>query len=238
MTITIGLIAFITSMISAFIGLAGGMTLLGLLTFFVPITTAIALHGVIQAFSNISQFFWLRKDVAWKMAAPLILGLPLGTLISFQVLKTTQMTNFSIILVSLLIFYSVLSPKRLSPLKISYPLYFFVGVGIGFFSLFAGALGPFLAPFLLRDDFSKEKIIATKAITLLFAHLLKIPAFMALGFPFQDYSSVLVTAILATFLGSYFGVKILGKMNENLFRALFKIVLIIAAIKLLASLSF
>ena len=89
----------------------------------------------------------------------------------------------------------------------------FIGVGFisGITTVFIGATGPLIAPFFLKGKLTKETIIANKAICQAISHIGKIPLFI---FFFQfDYFAemkLLITLVIAVFIGTNFGKKILA----------------------------
>jgi len=59
--------AFITSTISAIIGMGGGIILLGIMAILIPEGyMVIALHGIIQLFSNATRTLVFRKHIKKK----------------------------------------------------------------------------------------------------------------------------------------------------------------------------
>jgi len=104
---------------------------------------------------------------------------------------------------------------------------------VGMLGLLVGATGPFLAPFFLRDDLKKEQIVATKAAVQVTGHLIKIPAFLHLGFNYTEGISFLLPMTIVTILGTKLGVHLLGKINVALFKKLFKGALLIAGFRLI-----
>ena len=110
-----------------------------------------------------------------------------------------------------------------------------LGVVTGFLSIFVGATGPFLAPFFLREDLKKEEIIATKAVCQAATHLMKLPAFLSLGFDYQPHLPLLGGLILAVVIGTSVGRMLLGKISQQSFLRLFELVLALIALYLIAS---
>ena len=61
------LAAFITSSISAVLGMGGGIILLGIMAIIIPEGyMVIALHGIIQLVSNISRAYVFRKHLVYS----------------------------------------------------------------------------------------------------------------------------------------------------------------------------
>jgi len=231
--IILGIGSIFTSMISAVVGMAGGIVLLALMSAFLPFNVVIPIHGIIQLVSNSYRSYLLRKNINWDIAIPLFLGLPFGILISIYILKRIDDYTIPLLLIIIMIFYSVFKPKKLPPLMIPRKGFFFVGLIMGILSLLIGATGPFIAPFFLRPDLKKEEIVSTKAICQVGGHLLKIPSFLYLGFDYLNHSLLIGILILGTFLGTRLGIILLGKLNEKVFRLIYKSALLIAGIRLI-----
>jgi uncharacterized membrane protein YfcA len=123
-------------------------------------------------------------------------------------------------------------PKLRNPPVWSYAV---LGLAAGLLAIFVGATGPFLAPFFLRDDFTNEQVIATKAVCQTWLHLLKIPAFLALSFDYTPYASVVVALVTAVIGGTYLGKHLLSTISKDRFVFWFQWVLAILAVYLIVS---
>ena len=76
--------AFITSTISAIIGMGGGIILLGIMAIIIPQGyMVIALHGIIQLISNTTRTFLFRKHLKKNIINEFIAGAFLGIALSF-----------------------------------------------------------------------------------------------------------------------------------------------------------
>jgi uncharacterized membrane protein YfcA len=226
-------IAIATSVLSGTIGMGGGIVLLSIMTLFMPLVHIIPVHGVVQLVSNTSRFYLLREHIKRPAVFYFALGLPFGGLPAFFVLKEIENKTPFFALIILLILYALFKPKKLPALKI--PMWGFLGVGIavGFLSPLVGATGPFIAPFFLRDDFTKENIVATKASVQALGHLLKFPIFFGLGFDYLAFLPLILGMTVAAIVGTKLGIGVLKKINPRIFTLLFKSALAIAAVRLL-----
>ena len=75
--------AFITSSISAVLGMGGGIILLGIMAIVIPEGyKVIALHGMVQLFSNTTRTFIFRKNLNSKLIYQFLNGAFIGVLIS------------------------------------------------------------------------------------------------------------------------------------------------------------
>lgn len=222
-----------TSVISAIAGLAGGVTLLSIFSFFFKYEILIPIHGVVQLLSNGSRSFILRKNINKKLFFIYLLGAPIGAYAGKLLLPYATNTQWPMILLALLIFYTVLNPKIEYQLKIPNWGYFFVGIITGLLAIFTGAVGPFLTNFFIRDDMKKEEIVATLASFQIITHILKIPVFLSFNFPYQKYALLFCLLAISSSFGSYLGVKLLKKISMELFTKLIKIFLFFSGVKIL-----
>jgi len=238
--------AFITSSISAVLGMGGGIILLGIMAIIIPNGyMVIALHGIIQLISNTTRTFVFRKHLKMKLIKEFLIGAIIGAGLSatiiFLLIKFFEVSSASEIKVDFLkpligvfiIWYLFLKgPKKEKESKS------FIKVGgiSGLASIFVGATGPLIAPFFLNSNLSKENIIANKAACQMITHLTKIPLFIFFfNVNYIEEYKLLFPLILAVFIGTNFGKKILNMIPEKLFIRLFKTTLFIIALKLIFS---
>ena len=248
-SLTLILAAFITSSISAVLGMGGGIILLGIMAIIIPEGYAVvALHGIIQLASNFTRSFVFRqhvkKDIIHQYLPGAVLGLSLSSLIIFFLITIFQVESAKEIKIDFLkpligtFILWFLFGRRPKP-KDDHPNFFGVGLVSGLTTVFLGATGPLIAPFFLKGKLTKETIIANKAICQAISHAGKIPLFI---FFFQfDYFAeieVLIPLVIAVFIGTNFGKQILGFIPEKLFRILFRGVLTIIAVKLIVEIYF
>ena len=86
--------AFITSSISAVIGMGGGIILLGIMAMIIPEGyMVIALHGVIQLISNTTRTYVFKKHLKNDLIKQFSIGAFLGVGISVIYSKTMLLTK-------------------------------------------------------------------------------------------------------------------------------------------------
>jgi len=238
--------AFITSSISAVLGMGGGIILLGIMAILIPEGyMVIALHGIIQLVSNTTRTYvfrnHLKKDLIKEFSIGVFFGVALSIIIIFILIQLFQVSSANEIKVEILkpligifiIWYLFLKGSKKKKESNS-----FIPVGgiSGLSSIFVGATGPLIAPFFLSRNLLKENIIANKAACQMITHLTKIPLFIYFfNVNYLKEYSILLPLIFAVFLGTNFGKKILSFIPEKLFKKLFKITLFIIAIRLILS---
>ncbi|MEZ4743542.1 MAG: sulfite exporter TauE/SafE family protein [Bdellovibrionota bacterium] len=224
--------AVFTSVISAVIGMAGGIVLLSIMTFFLDLSTIVPIHGFVQLTSNFSRSLRLRQHIEKRILIPTIIGLPIGTFISTQIIRSVSNKEIFYFLIATLIFYVLFKPKKLPQLKIPFWSFGILAIVVGILGPLIGATGPLMAPFYLRNDLNKEQIVATKASAQMAGHLLKVPAFLYLGFDYSKYLLLILLMSIGVIIGTNVGVSILSKINESTFRLTFRTALFIAACRI------
>jgi uncharacterized protein len=229
------LAALLTSMLSGVVGMGGGVVLLGVMASVLPAASVVPLHGVVQLGSNLTRTVVFLKHVNWRIfryyAPFMVVGVGLATL----VWSGDKLGGFKPVIGLFIIVFLVsrrYKPAWRNPPILVYPV---LGLCTGFLALFVGATGPFIAPFFLRDDLDKEGVIATKAVCQSAGHVMKIPAFLALGFDFMAHTELLLALVLMVILGTLTGKKLLSYLKQETFTRLFIAILLLLAVRLLLS---
>ncbi len=232
MLIILAIGAIFTSIVSGIIGMGGGVLLLSIMSFFMVYETLIPIHGVVQLVSNSSRSFYLRKNIRINFLIPFLLGSPFGFIVAYYLIKSIDAPNIYYLFLGLFVTYVVLKPKKMPSFKLK-PYQWGI---LGFFSAIQGSLigatGPLIAPFFVRDDLSKEEIVATKAAQQILTHALKVPLFLSLGFDYSENLNLILVLSLGALFGTLIGVKILKKVEEKIFRLIFKIMLSLSALRM------
>lgn len=226
------LLAISTSVVSAVVGMAGGIILLSVLSVFFPFSFVIPVHGLVQLISNLSRAVLLRTHIHKKIFMYFLIGVPMGTLLAVFALKSFAVGKLPIYLIVILVLYTVFKPKSLPSIRLQYWQYAPLGFVAGFLGMFIGATGPLLGVFFLREDLNKKEIIATQASAQIVNHFLKIPAFLFLGFDFIKNIDLILVMVIGAIVGTEIGVKILDRLSERYFVVLYKVVLLCAAVYL------
>ncbi len=227
--------SIITGFISSVSGMGGGAILLAILTTIFPIRTVVPIHGVVQMGANISRSYILRKFIIKKMSLSFLLGMPIGVFLGVKLLSQDISENHLKIIISAFILFTVFKPKKMPQLKIKDWQFFFVGIAASTLGLLIGSVGPFLALFFLRDDISKEQLVATKSSMQMIVHTSKIPSFLYLQFNYSKYTFIILFLVIGVLIGNYLGIKVLKKLDKKMFTIIFKTSLSLAAMRLLYS---
>lgn len=221
--------ALLTSILSAIVGMGGGITLLALMLVFLEPLVAIPLHATVQLVSNGTRALAQRRHVdwsiLWRYALPLA---PLGW-ISLQAAETIPPAAARV-LIGVFVLLSTWRPAWLllgtRPGETNPNLRFFgLGVVVGVVNVTFGATGPLIAPFFLNLGLTRFAIVGTKAACQLAGHAVKIGVFGVAGFAFPEWSGLLGLLCLCVVAGTAIGTRLLSHVSEASFLVLYKTVL-------------
>lgn len=225
-----------TSIISAIVGMAGGITLLAIMLLFLDPLVAIPLHAIVQVFSNGSRSLIHRKQIQWRILWPYLIPLlPLG----WWSLELAQKfpPDIARSLIGIFVLVATWRPGWLllgTHPGNAKPELRFLGLGavVGFLNVTFGATGPLIAPFFLNLDLTRFQLIGTKAACQMGSHIAKIVVFGIAGFAYAQWAGILATLCLGVIFGTWLGTRILGYVNEVWFVRIYRLVLTAVAINL------
>ena len=232
LALTLAIATLITSLISGVLSMAGGMILMGVFGFFLPIPAAMVLHGVAQSFSNGSRVWIYRKHLKWQVliyysvGAFLVLGM-------FTGITLVPSKGLVFILIGLFPFIALAIPKQVNLDMERGPVAVLSGIVVTTAQMLAGASGPVLDIFYVQSKMSREEILGTKAVTQTLGHLLKLfyygvllSAFTA-ELPIWIFPLVVCAAITGNYLGSF----VVAKLSDNQFKTIGRyVIMLIGAI--------
>ena len=236
--------AFLTSMLSAIIGMGGGITLLGIMALLMPSGyLVVAYHGIIQLVSNVTRATVYRHHITIPIIKRFLLGLIPGLFLSailiygiinyYDVVSAADLKiDFLKPVIGLYIIWFLFLRKKKN--KISQEVFKWMGVIAGLATVFIGAMGPLIAPLFINNELKKENVIATKAACQAAGHLGKIPIFVILfEVSYIEDWNVLLPLVFAVYFGTKLGKRMLGILPDALFQTLFKATLTLIAIRLI-----
>jgi len=229
-------VGLLTSMLSAVIGMAGGITLLSVMLLFFEPLVAIPIHGVVQLVSNSSRTYVQRKHVDWTILWRYsVMLVPMG----FVGIEVAQALPPNVTRALIGVFVLIATWRRGWLLIGTHPeradihrRFFFLGAVVGLINMTIGAAGPLIAPFFLKIGLSRQAMIGTKAACQAVGHLVKIAIFGIAGFVFAEYAIPLALLSVSVIAGTWIGSQVLESVNERWFTRLYKGVLTLVALRL------
>ncbi|MGD2110934.1 MAG: sulfite exporter TauE/SafE family protein [Phycisphaerae bacterium] len=238
--VILALAALVTSIISAILGMAGGMLLLATMLCFMSHGEVIPTHAAVQIASNGTRALAFVRNVDARTYGRFVLGVLPGAAIGMFLLwflgEPGDSEPYLKTLIGVYILVATYLPKPKGDghgrgTWWDFPL---MGLVTGAAALTVGAIGPLIAPLFARRDFVKERLIATKAVCQLTTHVLKIPAFIWLrDLDLSRLGSLALIMILMVIPGTLIGKRILKGVSERHFRTAFRVALTVAGLKVL-----
>lgn len=218
--------AFTSAMTAAF-GLGGGLALLAVMAAGLPMATVIPVHGVVQLGSNAGRAGLMARHISWRLVALFAGGAVLGAVLAAPLVRLSPDAVVRIAAGGFALFM-VWGPRPHLPGRSD--LGFSIGAtGAGALAMFVGATGPFTGALLAMRDLARRVTVATFAACMTSQHLVKLGAFVVLGFAFTDWLGLMVAMIVSGFLGTVLGVRLLARMPERVFKLGFRVILSVAA---------
>lgn len=226
-------ISFLGSFLTASLGIGGGVLVLATMAQILPPAVLIPIHGVVQLGSNVGRALLMRQHILHRIIPAFLAGTLLGAALGAKLVISLPPALLQAVL-ALFVLYTTWAPrfKASSPRKRTF---FTVGFGATLATMFVGATGPLVAPFVSAACPDRQQVVATHATLMTIQHGLKIIAFGTLGFAFAPYAPLLGGLIVFGFFGTWCGKKLLVRLPEKYFRLGLKIVLTLLAGRLLYS---
>lgn len=225
-------VSFVASLLTAAMGLGGGLLMVAVLAGALPPAALIPVHGVVQLGSNLGRAVLLRDHVRrgillW-FALGAAFGVGLGAGVAVNLPRPALLT-----VVAVFILASTWAP-RLGSRPVPERGFVAVGAATAFVSMFVGATGPFLAPFLAPERLGdRQATVATLAACMSLKHGLKVAAFAAAGFAFLPWLPFVAATVASGLLGTLAGRAIVVRLPERIFRIAFRTLLTALALRIL-----
>lgn len=227
----------VTAFISGIFGMAGGIILMGVLAAMLPVATAMIVHGLVQMVSNGYRAFLWRKYIDWQIFR----RYAAGSVAAFALLLAVSWRPEAQVVYLLLGFTALLVwlPKSWVNLDIqARGQAEFAGFTVQALNTLGGVAGPLLDIFFVKTQMDRRGVVATKAVTQVLAHSVKIafwtlPVITAAGASAFPPVWFFLLAVPLSMLGTTLGGKLLEAMSDVDFRRWMKaIVTAIGAVML------
>ena len=213
------------------VGIGGGVAMLALMGYLVPVVAIIPLHGVVQLGSNVGRASILRNHIAWACLGAFLLGAVPGAWIGSTAVGAL---SEPVLRASLGGFILIITWMRLPKLaEIKLPGFALTGAITTFLTMIFGATGPFNAVVLSKAFPERLQFQATTAAVMSLQHLVKTIAFGLAGFAFAPWLPLILAMILTGLAGTWVGANILRKTPESRFQLVFKVCLTVLALDLI-----
>lgn len=223
-------LSLVTSLITATFSLGGGSLMVAVLALVFPPAIVVPVHGCVQLGSNGGRALVQRAHIKWNLILWISLGAVIGTIVGGQFAYLLPEVWFQLAIAGFVLFTTWLpQPKFVGRSRIAQ---FVGGAVISAVSMVVGATGPLIAVFI-KGLADRRQLVATHAMLMTIQNVFKVVTFVALGFAFGTYVPLIVAMILAGFVGTAIGSRLLLNVPEFVFRWGFKLVLTLVALDLI-----
>ena len=206
--------SFLTSLLTAAIGIGGGLGLLSVMPSFMPMTAVVPLHGLTQFVSNASRFAFDYRQAETRLLPAYLAGAILGAAAGYFFIGQIPDLYLSAALGGFILLCTWTSlVKKLGRV---FTNFFSIAFIQTFLSLFVASVGLMSQPVLIKQGLPKNRVIVTHAMQMSVLHSLKVFAFVAAGFPFLRYWDIAAVMIVASAAGTYFGGFFRNRIPEKL----------------------
>jgi uncharacterized membrane protein YfcA len=220
-------VSFATSLVSAALGLGGGVLLLGVMAAVMPAAAIIPVHAVVQLGSNLGRAVLMAGHVDRAALPAFAAGSALGALAGGAV--AVDLPAEAVRLgVGLFILWTLVAKPPAFFRRAAFP----AGVASSFLSMFFGATGPFTMAYVRTRDLGRMGTVATHAGFMTLQHTLKIAAFGLFGFAFAPWAALVAAMVVAGLAGTWAGGKVLKRLPERAFRIALQGLLALIALRL------
>jgi len=227
---------FISALISEIIGTMAGFgsstIFLPLALLFVDFKTAIILVAIFHLFGNLSRIIFFRqgfdKRIILQFGVPSVFFSILGALLIGVLPQPILKLVLGIFLITTSVSF-LIKPRLKIPANTST---FIAGGSVtGFITALVGTGGALRATLLQGFNIEKIKYIVTAATIALATDATRIPVYISQGFLREQYFIYIPILFGIALTGSFVGRRIVKMINQELFRKIVLVAIIIVSIK-------
>lgn len=224
-------LSVLTSGMSAAVGIGGGTLLIITMAQVMPAATLIPVHGMVQLGSNAGRATLTWRHVDWSLMSAFLPGVLAGALAAAWLLVRLPAGVLELCIAAfvLLSCWGPALPRKV----LGWGTTLAAGAVTTLLSSLVGASGPMVAAFVKHSQTTRLARVATFSACMSFQHLAKAFVFGVAGFVFREWLALLVAMVLAGLIGTWLGLKLLRRLSERRFDALFKWVLTLLALRLI-----
>ncbi|TVP92168.1 MAG: sulfite exporter TauE/SafE family protein [Pseudomonadaceae bacterium] len=224
-------LSLLTSAMTAAVGIGGGVLLLAVMAMVMPATAIIPVHGIVQLGSNLNRALLTLRHINLRVIASFVPGVILGAWLASWLLVDLPLALVQLCIAGfiLLLVWGPAIPKlatgRVGTL---------IAAGITtFISMFVGATGPLVAAFIKQQQAGERfSTVATFAAAMSLQHASKAVVYGVAGFVFRDWLGLMLLMVAAGAIGTWIGIKLLGRLSNQHFGWIFNGLLTLLAIRL------
>lgn len=225
------LAAFLTSAFAAVFGMGGGVPLITLMPGVIPVLAIIPVHAMTQLASNGSRALFGWRHIDRSLILPFVIGGLVGAGAGALLIEAINLDWLPLLIgvVILIITWLPLQSAR-GDGRVAMAVLGFYQTGVG---MLVGATGPLGAALLARRNHQRDWLVVNTAVYMALNHLLKVLAFVVLGFSFVAYAQLIAGMMLAVVAGSWVGTRLRQYLPQGNFQFWFKLLVSMLALRMI-----
>lgn len=220
----------LTSGLSAAVGIGGGSLLIMVMAQVMPATALIPVHGMVQLGSNGGRAVMTWRHIDRGLLMAFLPGVVLGALAAAWLLVRLPPGVLELCIAAFVLFSCWAPGWPRGWLGRGGTL--LAGALTTLLSSLVGATGPLVAAVIKQHFSERLPRVATFAACMTAQHLTKAFVFGVAGFVFHEWLGLMLAMVVAGFLGTWLGLRLLLRLSDTRFDALFKWVLTLLALRL------
>ena len=224
------LLSVLTSAFTAAVGVGGGVLMIMALAQVMPAAALIPVHGMVQLGSNVGRTAMTWRHIDRRMVMAFLPGVVLGAAAAAWLLVRLPAGVLELCIAAFVLYlcWGPGLPKR----ALGRGGVLVAGALTTLLSSLVGASGPLVAAFIKQSQPGRLAKVATFSACMLLQHLTKAFVFGVAGFVFRDWLALMLAMVAAGLLGTWLGLRLLHRLTETRFDALFKWALTLLALRL------
>ncbi|MDH4041783.1 MAG: TSUP family transporter [Gammaproteobacteria bacterium] len=224
-------IVFLTSCLTAVIGMGGGVLLLMLMPGLVPTAAILPLHALTQLASNVSRAAFGWRSIDLRIVPAFTAGAVAGGWAGAEIYQGLDLRWLpACIGLFILVFTWLPLPVVRGGGNIALALLGFCQTGLG---MLAGATGPLGAAVLLQRNSQRDWLVVNTAVYMTLNHALRVAAYFALGFSYAPWWALVCGMVLAGICGSWVGTRLRGLVPQRDFHNWFRLLVSALAVRMI-----
>jgi uncharacterized membrane protein YfcA len=222
---------FVAALVNAAVATGGVYIMLAASSAVLPLAAAIPMQSALGAPSLVARMVTFRRHVNWPIFLMFAPAAAVGVVVGARIFVSLDEGAIALLLGGLLLALVWLVPRGI---RLSLPRQFlYVGGLHGCFGTIFG-VGLFLQPAILRTGLNRQQITATLAVCLLGLEVMKATGYVSFGFSYAEYWPHILAGAVAGVAGTMMGRRLGDNISEQRFRMVFRLLVTLAGLRLLA----
>lgn len=223
---------FLMAMWNTSVGPTGGVNFATMASILPP-NAVIPIQAVVEASSGVYRLWLLRSFVDLTFLSGFIGGGVIGFLIGIGLRFVAEPSDaaLQIIMGGFILLTAWLPLAQVIAKRRSFP--FGVGLATSMIGLFVGGVAALISAAAEQRDSNHRQVIATMTGGLLFHHGVKAALFGFFGFSFAGYAPLIAALLVAAFVGTWLGRRLLFDVPQHVIKPIFKALVTLLALNLI-----